>query len=100
MPSKIVAFSVPDRHVQIVHCVALVLQPELQPLWVDLFRYSLEGCLVHQRIPQIINVPCAVSQPAQQFQLFRLGLGLGLDLHLQLGFRYNEHMHAAPASMM
>ena len=26
--------------------------------------------------------------------------GLGLDLHSQLGFRYSEHMHAAPASMM
>ena len=28
------------------------------------------------------------------------GLGLWLDLHLQFGFRYDEHMHAAPASMM
>ena len=26
--------------------------------------------------------------------------GLGLDLHLQFEFRYSEHMHAAPASMM
>ena len=26
--------------------------------------------------------------------------GLGLDLHLQFEFRFSEHMHAAPASMM
>ena len=51
---------------------------------------------------------CQVQQPyTQQLrqsrpvrQAHEEGLGLGLDLHSQLEFRYNELMHAAPASMM
>ena len=43
--------------------------------------------------PHTQQVRAADSEPSDR------GLA-GLDLHLQFEFRFSEHMHAAPASMM
>ena len=57
-------------------------------------------CQVQQSYTQQLRQSRSVQHAHEEGLAIIGGLGLGLDLHLQLGFRYNEHMHAAPASMM
>ena len=53
----------PDCHIQIVDSVSFVFRvSEFQPCWVNSFGDFHEGFFGDQRIPEVVNVPCALGE--------------------------------------